>query len=205
MREDAGREFERLSAAYGRMFDGELEKLAQESDELTGVAREALRAEFLRRGMAAPRVFPRCETVVAEFEPLVAVRSFRDLNEALLAKGSVESAGIECSLRDENMVRLDWFISNMIGGVKLMVRPTDVEAALEVLDEPIPEGFEVEGLGTFKPPSCPECGSVDIGYGEENRKMGLASAFILGFPIGFGVDSWKCHSCNARWEDVNEG
>lgn len=41
---------------------------------------------------------------------MVAIRRFRDLPEALLAKGSLESAGIECALTDENMVRMDWLI-----------------------------------------------------------------------------------------------
>ena len=50
---------------------------------------------------------------------LVSIRQFRDLPEALLAKGCLESAGIECFFRDDNLVRLDWFISNFIGGIKL--------------------------------------------------------------------------------------
>ena len=40
----------------------------------------------------------------------VTIRAFRDLPEALLAKGSLESAGIDCFLVDDNMVRLDWFM-----------------------------------------------------------------------------------------------
>ena len=60
-----------------------------------------------------------------EVRELVTIRQFRDLPEALLAKGSLESAGIECFLADENLVRLDWFISNFIGGIKLKVRVPD--------------------------------------------------------------------------------
>jgi hypothetical protein len=33
----------------------------------------------------------------------------------------------------------------MLGGVKLLVKPEDVEAAAEILDRPIPEDFDVEG------------------------------------------------------------
>src|SRR6202020_2478284 len=50
-----------------------------------------------------PTPEPRQEMEVRE---LVTVRKFRDLPEALLAKGSLESAGIECFLADENLVRL---------------------------------------------------------------------------------------------------
>ena len=55
----------------------------------------------------------------------------------MLAKGSLESAGIECFLADENLVRLDWFISNFIGGIKLNVRVADVENARKILDDHI--------------------------------------------------------------------
>jgi len=43
---------------------------------------------------------------------MVTVRQFRDLPEALLARDSLVSAGIEAELADDNMVRMDWFISN---------------------------------------------------------------------------------------------
>jgi hypothetical protein len=69
--------------------------------------------------------------------------------EALLAKGSLDSAGIECWLIDDNMVRLDWFYSNLLGGIKLQVTQEDAEAANELLEQPIPENFDAEGTGDY--------------------------------------------------------
>jgi len=40
---------------------------------------------------------------------LIVVAQYRDLPEALLAKGKLESAGIECTMTDDNIVRMDWF------------------------------------------------------------------------------------------------
>src|SRR5437868_9654876 len=97
---------------------------------------------------------------------LLTIRRFRDLPEALLAKGSLESAGIECLLLDDNMVRLDWFISNFIGGIKLQVDLEDADIAIEVLDEPVPEVFDIEGVGEYKQPRCPKCQSVNISFEE---------------------------------------
>jgi hypothetical protein len=54
--------------------------------------------------------------------------------EAWLAKSVLDSAGIECFLFDENVVRIDWFLSNAIGGIKLRVREEDVAAAAALLD-----------------------------------------------------------------------
>jgi len=68
------------------------------------------------------------------FRDLVTVRRFRDLHEALLAKGSLDSAGIESFLADDNMVHMDWLMSNLLGGVKLRVESANLEAANEILD-----------------------------------------------------------------------
>jgi len=65
---------------------------------------------------------------------LVTIRSFRDLHEALLAKGSLDSAGIESFLADDNMVHMDWLISNLLGGVKLRVESANSDIAIEILD-----------------------------------------------------------------------
>ena len=66
---------------------------------------------------------------------LVTIRSFRDLHEALLAKGSLDSAGIESFLADDNMVHMDWLISNLLGGVKLRVESANSDIAIEILDQ----------------------------------------------------------------------
>ncbi len=63
------------------------------------------------------------------------VRKFRDLPEAWLAKGALDAAGIESHLLDENLVRLDWFYSNAIGGIRLAVRVDDAHAAFRVLGQ----------------------------------------------------------------------
>jgi hypothetical protein len=62
--------------------------------------------------------------------------------QAWLAKSSLESAGVECYLVDDNMVRLDWGMSIVLGGVKLRVKPEDAEDALVFLDQPVPEDLD---------------------------------------------------------------
>jgi hypothetical protein len=54
------------------------------------------------------------------------------MSEALLAKGCLESAGIECFLADANITRLEWPISR---GMRLQVGPADAETAIAVLDQ----------------------------------------------------------------------
>jgi hypothetical protein len=52
-----------------------------------------------------------------------------------LAKGLLDAAGIESFLFDDNMVRMNWFNANALGGVKLRVDAENVQAANEVLQE----------------------------------------------------------------------
>lgn len=128
------------------------------------------------------------------------IRRFRDLPEALLAKGSLESTGIECFLADDNMVRMDWFISNFVGGIKLVVNPEDAEAATAVLDQPIPETIDVEGVGEYQQPSCPNCRSLEVSFEELNKKIAYTSAYF-GVPIPLHQKTWVCHSCGHHWQD----
>jgi hypothetical protein len=136
-----------------------------------------------------------------ELSGVVTIRKFRDLPEALLAKGSLESAGIECYLVDENMVRMDWFISNLLGGVKLQVRPDDIEEATAILDMPIPQDIEVEGSGTYRQPHCPHCGSLDVSFEELNKPAAYVTAWV-GLPIPLHRKAWRCDACGSEWEDT---
>ena len=193
-------ERQRLAEFYAAMTDGELGKLAAEADSLTHLAREALETEIDRRQMdelPEPAPAPRSEIALRD---LVTIRQFRDLPEALLAKGFVESAGIQCFLADDNLVRLDWFISNFIGGIKLQVDADDAAAALEILDQPIPEDFDIEGVGEYRQPRCPRCYSLDISFEELNKSVAYTSAYF-GVPIPLQRQSWKCHTCGSRWQN----
>jgi hypothetical protein len=197
---DNQRERRRLAANYAGMTDGELQLLAGSAESLTDLAWDALEDEMDRRHLeviedAPPE--PRQEMEVLE---LVTVRQFRDLPEALLAKGSLESSGIECFLADDNLVRLDWFISNFIGGIKLNVRATDAANAQQLLDEPILEGLYVQGIGLYEQPRCPRCQSLDVNFQELDRPIAYMSAFLR-VPIPLQRPAWRCHGCDAEWED----
>ena len=128
----------------------------------------------------------------------VTIRAFRDLPEALLAKGSLESAGIDCALVDDNVVRMDWLWSNSMGGVKLQVDAEDAPAAEEILAQPIPEHFDVSGVGEYEQPRCPKCGSLDINFQELDPAAYLSVALV---PVPFHRRAWSCRSCHVEWED----
>jgi hypothetical protein len=213
----------RLAEFYAGQIDGELEQIAGEAYELTDLAKEALKAELATRGLAQelveqPPALPKKEPERSagdpipldplidiesdgelEFRRMITIRQFRDLPEALLAKGSLDSAGIDSQLADDNIVRLDWFWSNLMGGVKLRVSPDDAAAADEILNQPIPEGFDALGTGNYEQPRCPKCQSLDVSFEELNKPVAYLTAY-LGVPIPWRRRAWRCHSCQQAWE-----
>jgi hypothetical protein len=197
---DGHRERRRLADNYASMTDGELQQLARSAESLTDMAWDALEDEMDRRRLEFPD-HPASEPREGlEVRELVTVRQFRDLPEALLAKGSLESAGIECFLADENLVRLDWFISNFIGGIKLNVHAADAANAQKLLDEPILEGLYVQGIGLYEQPRCPRCQSLDVNFQELDRPIAYMSAFLR-VPMPVQRPGWRRHECDAEWED----
>jgi hypothetical protein len=195
------RERRRLADNYAAMADGELQQLAQTPESLTDPAWDALEEELDRRQLKFPAPVERYELQMRE---LTTIRKFRDLPEALLAKGCLESAGIECFLADENLVRMDWFISNFIGGIKLNVKIADAENARKILDEPILEGLYVQGVGLYEQPRCPKCQSLDVNFQELDRPIAYISAFLR-VPMPVQRSAWHCHDCDAEWEDGGTG
>ncbi len=190
----------RVASVYSEMADGELEQLAAAGFDLSEEARRALQSEISHRGLD---VMIATDPGVAAYEmsDMVTLRKFRDLPEALLAKGGLESAGIESQLIDDNMIRMDWFISNLLGGIKLKVHAKDVEAAHEILNQPIPENLEVEGVGEYEQPKCPKCQSLDVSYRELQKFASCGSAY-LGIPVPVHKKAWFCHACGNEWQET---
>ena len=194
----------RLADNYAGMTDGELQRLAQNAESLTEPAWETLEDEMERRHLKCSEDRAPEQRQELELQKLVTVRQFRDLPEALLAKGCLESVGIECFLGDDNLVRLDWFISNFIGGIKLKVRVADAKNAQQILDEPILEGLYVHGVGLYEQPRCPKCQSLDVSFQPLDRPIAYMTAFLR-VPLPVQRPGWLCRSCDAEWEDDVSG
>ncbi len=61
------------------------------------------------------------------------VAAYDNYIEAHLAMGLLEDVDIRCWLKDENAVTISPFISNAVGGIKLMVTEPQMERALRTL------------------------------------------------------------------------
>ena len=95
---------------------------------------------------------------------------------------------------------MDWFWANAMGGVKLKVAPDDVERAMEVLNEAIPETLTDEAGEEYVQPSCPKCGSLDVNFDAPGHGVQLAVLSVAPLPIPAGKRRWMCAACGAQWE-----
>ena len=188
---------------YAKLSEPELMEVARTYDTLTGTAQAALREEFARRGLEPPLI-EEVESMESVQRNFVTVRRYRDLSEAIVARSMLESAGIGVYLRDENLVRLDWQVSNFIGGIRLQVEVADEQNALELLSQPIQNSISYNQADEFTQPHCPSCGSPNITFEGASRGAAIASLYILSLPLPFGHKTWICGTCGARWEDTED-
>jgi hypothetical protein len=190
-----------FAVRYRDMADGELLKLAAQSGELSDSAWEALEDELDRRNLELPEPESSTGSEAPEHRNLVILERFRDLPEAMLAKGKLASQGVESYLGDDNTVRMDWLWSNLLGGVKLLVSAEDLEAAARILAEPIPEEIDFEGAAEYRQPRCPKCQSLDINFEELYKPIAYGSLF-LALPIPLQRTGWICQTCRHTWPET---
>jgi Putative prokaryotic signal transducing protein len=192
-----------FAARYAQMSETELMELARSYDGLQEIAQVALRAEFARRGLEPPLVE---EPDELEFRHLVTVRRYRDLMEAFLGRSLLESAGIQSWIADENLVRLDWLYSNMVGGMRLQVDEHDEVAAREILDEAAPRTITYGEEEVYVQPTCPNCGSVEVTLGDgTERGRSFVALAVLAIPVPPREAAWHCEACGADWVDTEDG
>jgi len=65
----------------------------------------------------------------------VQLRSFDNYISAHISLTMLQDAGINCHLQDEHIITLDPFLSPALGGMKLMVYPTQAERAVALLEK----------------------------------------------------------------------
>lgn len=188
---------------YSAVSETELMDLARSYDDLVDEAQTALRAEFARRGLEPPLIEEEEPLLAGDDPGLVTVARYRDMPEAIVARAVLQEAGIECLLRDENTVRTDWLLSNLIGGMRLQVAAKDEAAAREVLSQPAPQQFATDSGEEFVQPVCPKCGSMDVIANDHDRKV-LAASMLINIPIPHRraqEAEWRCMECDSTWVD----
>ena len=132
----------------------------------------------------------------------IAVASFSQPVQAHLARTKLESEGIPCVVGDEHRIRVDWFLSNAVGGVKLMVPRSEVERARDAL-RPRPHLVVVADRDDSDGEMiCPRCHTDDVYYSRYNRRVAGIFILLLGILFPWRDRRWACTQCGYEWKET---
>ena len=109
----------------------------------------------------------------------------------------LEEEGIKTYLKDEHTVTIDPILSNVLGGIKLMVYESQVERAMELI-----RGFEqlYREAG-----ACPLCHSTNVQYISDVKDMTSWFTAILTWLFGnYAVSSKNVYHCFDCGHDFTE-
>jgi hypothetical protein len=142
-------------------------------------------------------------------DSIVFLESFHEPMAANLARTRLEAAGSPCFLSNENLVSLMPLYSSITGGVRLHVRQSDAEAALELLrsvpvppaTEPDEASFEASAPDPVAP-RCPRCGSSDVAYGPATRNTYSFWSGFLSVLLRYPVrgNRFHCFHCGNEFK-----
>ena len=125
----------------------------------------------------------------------ITVRRYSSPQEAHLARAKLESEGVPAVVQDENLVRMNWLYSNAIGGVKLQVAHSHVDAANQILG--CVERSEPRSEAVYQ---CPECGADDTHIQVRGRRATFLTWLVACFPLWKGRREWICAACQHTWK-----
>ncbi len=135
-------------------------------------------------------------------EHLVTIATYREMADALTAKGKLDAAGIHCVLNtgahaggSRPQVLTD--------GVHLQVSEEEAEKATAILtgsaDDDDMEDLDDQVV-------CPTCGSMDLHYHDGKHWRPWVGVFVAGeATIASHKREWRCDECGATWVEEESG
>jgi hypothetical protein len=143
-------------------------------------------------------------------ESLVTVRIYTYAHDAEIAKSLLSSHDIYCFLKDGLTIQANPFLSNALGGVKLQVRESDYETALEMLQETSDRKAEDQETIVIRNTTgelaiCPSCGAEELSVVRRPSRTLFGLGFLLlGFPLPFYSTVYHCYECGRDIKAVRE-
>jgi hypothetical protein len=168
-----------LTQLYSTYSNEELTTLALTLGDLTDDAQQALKSELARRNLALPAGSTGAIQQPDNSDgPTESTFEFTNLEDAILAQSVLESAGISSMVPTSEIGAIDT--------PRLIVSPSDAQAAERILSHPNALGTLSAEDALFPTAACPQCGTPD--------------------PVLESVEptnTWRCEACNHTWEDTD--
>ena len=128
----------------------------------------------------------------------VELRSFDNYIEANIVLNMLRDSNINCHLKDEFLVTIDPLLSPAIGGMKLMVHPTHVARAWDLMDQ-----AEEQYLNSIPCPICHRhtLKAVSITKQHKCKLAALASMLLNGRSVEI-AKMYKCTACGYDFKEL---
>jgi hypothetical protein len=135
--------------------------------------------------------------------------TFTSPQEAHLAKSYLESEGIETFVFDDMTAQVNFLYSNAIGGVKILVRTSDYERGIQILEkggyinrnqsDEIDNPQIVSSYEQTDKTVCPFCQSENIGKKKGLNILSSVIYLILGLFVPIYKSTYCCYDCEKEW------
>lgn len=130
---------------------------------------------------------------------LVIIQTFDNYFRANIQLTRLRAAGVECYLKDEYVVTIDPFLSNAIGGIKLLVRKSEEHKVRKLLRE-----MNAEADSKLL---CPQCGSHKFILVPKRSAENLLAAITTWLFSAYAVSAenvYQCTNCGYESEALPE-
>ena len=118
---------------------------------------------------------------------LVILQTFDNYFTANIQLTRLRAAGIECYLKDEYVVTIDPFLSNAIGGIKLMVRKSEEYKIKRLLRE--------MNLSSDTQLHCPNCSSRKFVLVPKRSTENILTAITTWLLSSYAVSAENVYQC----------
>ncbi len=130
---------------------------------------------------------------------LVTIRTFDNYFLANILLSKLRDGGIQCYLKDEHTVTVDPFLSNAVGGIKLVINKDDEAEVLGLLQK-----FDEDYRRTAV---CPKCGSNNIELVPKRSAANMITAILSWLFSDYAVSAeniYKCGTCGYESKTLPE-
>lgn len=130
---------------------------------------------------------------------LITIRTFQNYFSAHILLTRFRDAGLECYLKDEFTVTVEPFLSNAVGGIKLVVKKDDEQEANLLLQQ-FDDAYRQSAV-------CPKCGSQNIELVPKKTTANMATAILTWLFGNYAIsvkNVYQCSSCGYESETLPE-
>lgn len=204
---DVNQQWRELQESYSAMSDEELQTVADDSYDLTDMAKQALQGEISRRHLKielrqrAPASDEEEQKPPEGYPPgfnpedwdLTSFSYVDDQERARKIKECFDAAGIPSYFGPDLVDDLRLLPASFKGAVQVKVREVDLDRARAVMRDCAPEPEEADEEIADYSGHCPKCHSTEIVFqGLDEPAEGSVT------PPKF---NWSCDACGHQWKD----